>query len=93
VARTTSSRFGGSDAAAIFNEGWGCARRLFYDKTDTPPDFQRTEREESILRRGTLMEELVAEEYSFITGRKIRRMPTRVSKKYPWMRVNIDRRS
>jgi putative phage-type endonuclease len=82
---------GGSDAAAIFNEGWGCARRLYYDKTDTPPDFQRTEREESILRRGTLMEELVAEEYSFITGRKIRRMPTRVSKKYPWMRVNIDR--
>jgi putative phage-type endonuclease len=82
---------GGSDAAAIFNEGWGCARALYFDKTDTPPDFQRTEREESILRRGTLMEELVAEEYSYITGRKIRRMGTRVSKKYPWMRVNIDR--
>src|SRR6185437_3777665 len=82
---------GGSDAAAVFNEGWSCARACAYEKLETPEDFPRTERENRILRRGTLMEELVADEYAHVTGRKIRRMPTRVSKHFPWMRVNVDR--
>lgn len=82
---------GGSDAAAVFNEGYGCSRALAYDKSDTPPDFPRTERELRVMRRGTLMEELVADEFAYITGRKIRRMGTKVSKDYPFMRVNIDR--
>jgi predicted phage-related endonuclease len=82
---------GGSDCAAVFNEGYGCSRALWYDKTDTPRDFERTDRELRILRRGTLMEEVVADEYSAVTGRKIRRLGTKVSKTYPFMRVNIDR--
>ena len=32
---------GGSDIASLFNIGWGCKRRLFYDKTNTPEDFPR----------------------------------------------------
>lgn len=81
---------GGSECAAVFSEGWGCARSLWYEKTDTPRDFERTDRELRILRRGTLMEEVVAQEYAAVTGRKIRRRGTVISKHYPFMRVNID---
>lgn len=82
---------GGSDVAAVFNEGYGCARALWYDKTDTPRDFERTDRELRVLRRGNLMEEVVADEYAAVTDRKIRRLGTKVSKSHTFMRVNIDR--
>src|ERR1700744_2385168 len=82
---------GGSDVASVLNAGYGCRRRLHYDKTGVPPDFGRPEDEISILERGTELEDIIAEKYSRKTGRKIRRMPTRVSRDNAYMRVNVDR--
>ena len=82
---------GGSDAAAVLNEGYGCARRLYYDKTAAKPDYQRSEASDLICRRGTVLEELVADEWAEQTGRKMRRMPSRASKSLPFLRVNVDR--
>jgi predicted phage-related endonuclease len=33
---------GGSDAASILSEGYGCPRALFYDKAGVEPDYQHT---------------------------------------------------
>lgn len=82
---------GGSDEGSVFSVGYGCARKLAYDKLGVPRDFPMTEQQERILRRGHKMEALVADEYSEITGRKIRRAGMVVSKEYPWMAVNVDR--
>lgn len=84
---------GGSDCASLFPEDskYGCTLKLYYDKIGQVPDFQRTAREERIMRRGTLFEDTVAAFFTEETGLKIRRQPSRVSKDHPWMRVNMDR--
>lgn len=82
---------GGSDVAAVFNEGYGCAAALYDDKTGKQPDYQRPDSEQRILERGTILEDAVADRYVRETGRKVRRMKTKVSKDFPFMRVNIDR--
>lgn len=82
---------GGSEAAAMFNEGYGCHRRLISDKRGMPDDFVRPEREEAILERGTELEDAVADKFVRETGLKVRRQPARVSKEFPHARVNMDR--
>ena len=82
---------GGSDSAAMFNEGYGCTRRLVYDKRGTPIDFPRTQQEIETMQRGTELEELVAFKFQTETGLKIRKSATRVSKEEPRAGVNIDR--
>lgn len=82
---------GGSDAAAVLNEGYGCARALYYDKTGVPIDFIHSEATERNFERGNVLEDLVADLYTKKTGRKIRRQSARISKTHPWMRVNMDR--
>ena len=34
---------GGSDAASLLNIGWGCRRRLWYEKRNVEPDYKREE--------------------------------------------------
>lgn len=82
---------GSSDTASLFNVGYGCTTRLVYDKRNTPPDFQRTQKERDLLDLGKNMEELVADMFSERTGLKIRRQPARVSKENSILRTNMDR--
>lgn len=82
---------GGSEASSLYSEGYGCYRKLILEKRGIAPDYHRTEAEEKILRRGTKMEDLVANEFADETGFKIRRQPARVSKTHPHARVNMDR--
>lgn len=82
---------GGSDAAAILSEGYGCPRALFYDKTGVEPDYQHTPAELGLFERGHQLEPLIARRFERETGLQVRRMPTRVNAERPWMRVNVDR--
>lgn len=84
---------GGSDSASLFPEDskYGCDVRLFFDKTGKTPDYPRTQREDQILRRGQIWENVVAFYFQEMTGLKIRRMGARVSKEHPVMAVNMDR--
>lgn len=84
-------KLGGSDAGSVFNVGYGCARKLAYQKLGYPEDFPFTEQQQRILRRGNMMEELVADEYAFETGRKVRKQKMATSKEFDFMAVNIDR--
>ena len=82
---------GSSDTASLFNVGYGCATRLVYDKRNTPPDFQRTQKEKDVLELGSRLEELVADMFAERTGLKVRRQPARVSKENSILRTNMDR--
>lgn len=84
---------GGSDSASLFPEDskYGCPTRLFFDKSGKAPDYPRTPREERILRRGQIWENVVAFYFTEMYGLKIRRIGSRVSKDFPYMGVNMDR--
>jgi len=83
---------GGSDWQHVLNiEPYGCARRLWYDKRDTEPDYPQ--RETGPMRRGTALEPLVAAEFEAQTGRKTRivgRLPS-WPEKPPWLLGTPDR--
>jgi hypothetical protein len=80
---------GGSDAASIFNVGYGCRRRLFYDKRGIEPDYPFDE--SLIIKLGNLMEPFFADQYQEKTGRILSRSESREHPKYPEARVNPDR--
>lgn len=82
---------GGSDAGAMYNEGWGCYRRLIMDKRGVEPDYQRPKREEEILERGNELEDIIADKFARESRLSVRRQPSRVSKTHPHARVNMDR--
>ena len=60
---------GGSDAASLFSLGYGCVRRLFYDKTAAPKDFEFEQTK--AIRLGNLMEPFFAAEYAAETGNTV----------------------
>lgn len=81
---------GGSDAASLFSEGWGCRRRLWYDKTGTPEDFPREENK--LMAMGKILEAYFAEEYAKETGRNTEVADEAfVHPEIPQLRVNVDR--
>lgn len=82
---------GGSDVSAVFGEKYGCPRALFLDKTGVEPDYEHTETSLDLFDRGHSLEPLIAERFQRETGLTVRKMPSRVSKDRPWMRVNVDR--
>ena len=54
------SGIGGSDVADVLSlEPWGCARRLYYEKRQVPPDYA-DESKEALFERGHVLEPLVA---------------------------------
>ena len=57
---------GGSDAASLFNLGYGCTRRLWYDKMAAKKDFEFEQTK--AIRLGNLMEPFFAQEYAAETG-------------------------
>ena len=82
---------GGSDIASLFNIGpWGCKRRLFYQKTQTPPDYPQIETND--MRRGTVLENVAAKEWErqnpgfCLETDWLARHP-----QYEWAIVHVDR--
>ncbi len=80
---------GGSEAASVFNVGWGCRRRLAYEKRRIEPDYPFDET--LIMGLGSLMEPWFAEQYVEKTGRTVSAPSSFSHPKHPEMRVNIDR--
>lgn len=82
------SGIGGSDAASVFNVGYGCRRRLCYDKRGIEPDF---ERETTLaMKLGNLFEPFLAEEYAAKSGRWVSPSESRQHPFHPEARVNPD---
>ena len=81
---------GGSDIQHLFNEApYGCARKLWYDKTNHHVDYPVIE--SNVMTRGHKLEQLIRDEYAEQTGRKIRRVNRLIRhKKYEWAACNLD---
>lgn len=88
---TRKTGIGGSDIHHVFSEApWGCARRLWFDKRDVPPDYPQEET--AAMLRGTRLEGIVADLYAERTGRVVATTDGAiVHPEHPWARVNIDR--
>lgn len=80
---------GGSDAASLFNIGYGCKRRLVYRKRDIAPDYPR--RDSAPMRRGRRLEHIAAEEYAIETGREVITESVRRHPEFPFVGVHVDR--
>ncbi len=80
---------GGSDASAVFNVGWGCARRLTYEKRGIEPDypFEATD----VMELGNVLEPFFADKYADKTGRTVSKAASFAHKIHPELRVNVDR--
>ncbi len=81
---------GGSDVADIFSlEPYGCARRLWYEKTGVEPDYPK---DSFHLRRGKILEPVAASLFAQETGHKIRKRNLRIiDDEYPFMAALLDR--
>lgn len=84
---------GGSDLGAIFNDRpYGCARRLWGEKLELPPDYPR-EDGNLFTDLGARLEDLVAQAYAAQTGRLVNTAAPFAHPDRPWERVNVDRRT
>lgn len=82
---------GGSESAALFNEGYGCNRQLIMEKRGMPADYKHTRATELLFDRGNRMETIVAAAFVEETSLKVRNQPSRRSKTHAHARVNMDR--
>lgn len=81
---------GGSDVAGLFNVGYGCKRRCWYDKRSIPEDFPR--QENLAMKLGHVLEPFFATQYFDITQRSVRVLDKAIVHPIiPELRVNIDR--
>ena len=60
---------GGSDCASVFNAGYGCRRRLWYDKSGVKPDYPREQ--SRIMQLGNVLEPFFRRMYEEETGREV----------------------
>lgn len=83
-----------TDSAKILGVSkYGDALDVYIDKV-SGRDKEFTAKQARLLKRGHKMEHLVAEEYSEVTGRKLRRQPPRIhSAGLDWFRCSIDRQA
>lgn len=79
---------GGSDAGAIYNMGFGCKRKLCYEKLGTTPDFAKLSAPE--LERGHMVEEIARKMYEKRSGRKVALKPFARHPEHPFMCVHVD---
>jgi predicted phage-related endonuclease len=79
---------GGSDAASLFNLGWGCQRRLWYDKTAAEKNFEFEQTK--AVRLGNLMEPWFAAEYAAETGNAVDMRAVFSQDKAAHIAVHID---
>ena len=88
--RLRRNGIGGSDAAAIMGlSPWRTAMDVWLEKTG---EFTRDDEENEQMYWGTVLEAVVAEEFTRRTGLKTRRRNAILqSRKYPFMIANVDR--
>lgn len=80
---------GGSDAAgALGVSKWKTELSIYLDKRGEAPEVEQTEP----MRWGSLLEEIVRDEYKRRTGQRIYNTPMIFSKRHPWMLANTDAR-
>lgn len=84
-----ASGIGGSDVASLFSVGYGCRRRLSYDKRQVPPDFPIWEN--GPMELGKLLEPYVARKYEEITGRRVEIRGVLRHPEHPELLVHVDR--
>jgi predicted phage-related endonuclease len=92
---------GGSEAFELLDQpqyNKGCKRALGYRKLGAEPDYPEQLPEDALLKRGVVLESLVAAFYEDQTGRKVRRPPSdngypraRIHPGYQWAGVHVDR--
>jgi predicted phage-related endonuclease len=61
---------GGSDVASLWNLGYGCRRRLWYDKSGVEPDYQHDQSD--LMELGNLLEPFFRDKYARHTGRTVK---------------------
>jgi putative phage-type endonuclease len=88
--RLRRNGIGGSDAAAIMGlSPWRTAMDVWLEKTG---EFTRDDEENEQMYWGTVLEAVVAKEFTRRTGLKTRRMNAILqSRKHPFMIANVDR--
>ena len=64
---------GGSDAASLFNIGYGCRRRMWYEKRNVTPDFERETTD--AMELGTFLEPFIVRKYRELSGRDVAPSP------------------
>ncbi len=80
---------GGSDWLHVLSmEPYGCARQLWYKKTDAEPDFKFELT--GPMKRGIALEPIIAELYKATTGRKLQRLQRRRRFGPPWLTGHPD---
>jgi hypothetical protein len=80
---------GGSDAASLLNIGYGCRRRLWYQKTQAEPDFPREESDAMAL--GKALEPFFVEKYAKETNRSAKRTGDLITHRHlPYLIVHLD---
>ena len=89
--RERQKGIGGSDVGAILGVNkWKTAFQVYLDKTE---EIVQVDEPSEAAYWGTELEDMVAREFTKRTGKKVRRDTTHfVSKEYPFMVANIDRR-
>lgn len=80
---------GGSDVAAVFNVGYGCALKLWREKRGEKPDYPREE--SGPMKLGNWLEPHIADEYARLTGREVRVRGVAHHPDHPELLVHIDR--
>ena len=81
--------FGGSDASGLLNEGYGCARRLVYDKAFVPEDYPKDENLAMAL--GKILEPFFRDQYAAKTGRAVLEITGALRhQQYPFFLVHLD---
>jgi len=81
---------GGSDIADLFSlPPYGCARKLWYEKTGKQPDYPS--KNQDALQRGIAMEPVIARLFAEKTGMQLFfEKDTVVSDHHPWAQAHVD---
>jgi hypothetical protein len=79
---------GGSDAVSLINEGYGCARRLWYGKVGFVADYPFEGNLATEL--GTLLEDFFLQQYEIKTGRSTAKVGVCRQPDRPYKMVHLD---
>ena len=80
---------GSSDIASVLNLGYGCALRLYRQKTGEVPDFPREDTD--LMALGNLLEPFFAAKYAKATGHKVEIVGVQRDPEHPELLVHADR--
>lgn len=85
-----STGIGGSDIHHLFSlPPYGCALKLWREKSGQPPDYPRDE--SGPMRRGNALEPIIADEYARTTGRRVETRGVIRDPDHPELLVHVDR--